>query len=99
MRKSWIAALALLLAAPGGDPRAQEAATPAAPAIQVPEGFEIERVAGPPLVERPIMASFDDEGRLYVTDSAGVNLRGAELAKNPPHRIRLLVDSRGRGIF
>ncbi|HCP39454.1 MAG TPA: hypothetical protein DIT98_16680, partial [Verrucomicrobiales bacterium] len=30
----------------------------------LPEGFEIELVAGPPLVERPIVADFDDQGRL-----------------------------------
>ena len=39
----------------------------------LPVGFTIERVAGPPLVDRPISASFDDRGRLYVTDSSGSN--------------------------
>src|SRR5437868_11174060 len=61
--------------------------------LTVPEGFNVTRVAGPPLVDRPIMASFDDRGRLYVSDSAGVNLRGAELLKDPPHRIIVLEDS------
>ncbi len=70
-----------------------------APVIEVPPGFVVERVAGPPLVERPIMAAFDDRGRLYVSDSAGVNLKGAELLKDPPHRIRLLEDSDGDGVF
>jgi len=70
-----------------------------APPIQVPDGFVVELVAGPPLVERPIMASFDDRGRLYVTDSAGVNLKGSELIKDPPHRIRLLEDTDGDGKF
>jgi putative heme-binding domain-containing protein len=65
----------------------------------VPEGFVVERVAGPPEVERPIMASFDDRGRLYVSDSAGVNLKGSELLKNPPHKIRLLEDPEGTGRF
>ncbi|MCI0350368.1 MAG: hypothetical protein L0Z53_13165, partial [Acidobacteriales bacterium] len=41
--------------------------------ITVPDGFQVELVAGPPLVDRPISADFDDQGRLYVTDSAGVN--------------------------
>jgi putative membrane-bound dehydrogenase-like protein len=72
---------------------------PQDPILQVPDGFVIERVAGPGLVERPIMACFDDRGRLYVTDSAGVNLRGSELLKDPPHRIRLLEDSDGDGVF
>jgi putative membrane-bound dehydrogenase-like protein len=69
------------------------------PPIQVPEGFTLELAAGAPLVERPIMASFDDRGRLYVTDSAGVNHKGPELLKNPPHRIRRLEDTDGDGRF
>src|SRR5262245_33712020 len=39
--------------------------------LVVPAGYTVERVAGPPLVSRPINACFDDEGRLYVTESAG----------------------------
>jgi len=74
--------------------------TPAEPPpFDVPEGFTIELVAGPPLVERPIMACFEDQGRLYVADSAGVNLKGAELLKDPPHRIRVLEDTDGDGKF
>ncbi len=68
-------------------------------AISVPPGFTVELVAGAPLVERPMLASFDDRGRLYVADSAGVNLRGPELAKNPPHVIRMLEDTDGDGRF
>jgi putative membrane-bound dehydrogenase-like protein len=92
MMKPLIAALLLLLGA-------QDPPGPDGPPLQVPEGFVIERVAGPGLVERPIMACFDDQGRLYVTDSAGVNLKGSELLKDPPHRIRLLEDSDGDGRF
>src|SRR5260221_11473663 len=68
-------------------------------AITVPAGFTVELAAGPPLVERPMLATFDDRGRLYVADSAGVNLRGPELSKNPPHKIRLLEDTDGDGGF
>ena len=39
----------------------------------LPDGYEIEHIAGPPLVNRPISADFDDHGRLYVTDSSGSN--------------------------
>ncbi|HEX7899749.1 MAG TPA: HEAT repeat domain-containing protein [Planctomycetota bacterium] len=67
--------------------------------VTVAEGWTWERAAGPPLVERPIMASYDDRGRLYVSDSAGVNLKGAELLKDPPHRIRRLEDVDGDGVF
>jgi putative membrane-bound dehydrogenase-like protein len=72
---------------------------PVLKSISVPPGFTVELVAGPPLVERPMLASFDDQGRLYVCDSAGVNLRGPELSKNPPHVIRVLEDSDGDGRF
>src|SRR5204862_6782042 len=39
--------------------------------LTVPDGFEVERVAGPPNVNRPIVADFDERGRLYVADSSG----------------------------
>ncbi|MEP6662591.1 MAG: PVC-type heme-binding CxxCH protein [Verrucomicrobiota bacterium] len=67
--------------------------------LKVPAGFVIERVAAPPLLDRPMLASFDDRGRLYVADSSGTNLPGAELLKNPPHCIRRLEDTNGDGIF
>ena len=41
--------------------------------LTVPDGFTVERVAGPPLVDRPIMADIDDSGRLYVAESSGSN--------------------------
>jgi hypothetical protein len=90
---------ALLLLLLASFPQAQEPPAADGPLLQVPEGFTIERIAGAPLVERPIMASFDDKGRLYVSDSAGVNLKGSELIKDPPHRIRLLEDTDGDGKF
>ena len=68
-------------------------------AITVPDGFTVEVAAGAPLVERPMLAAFDDRGRLYVCDSAGVNLRGHELSKGPPHSIRMLEDTNGDGVF
>src|SRR5205823_914218 len=41
--------------------------------FRVPDGFTIERIAGPPLVDRPITAAFDDVRRLYAADSSGSN--------------------------
>jgi putative membrane-bound dehydrogenase-like protein len=66
---------------------------------RVPEGWTVELAAAPPLVERPVMAGFDGRGRLYVGDSAGVNLRFEDLEKAPPHRILRLEDSDGDGRF
>ncbi len=85
---------------------------PAVIPFQVPPGFMVERVAGPPLVECPLFACFDDRGRLYVADSLGINLttradlaqlpkvpRVLEYAKEPKMQIRLLEDMQGTGTF
>ncbi len=81
-----------------GSARAEDKAVGVAD-LKVPPGFVVELAAAPPLVERPMLASFDDEGRLYVADSAGVNLRGPELLEDPPHVIRRLTDTDGDGRF
>jgi putative membrane-bound dehydrogenase-like protein len=65
----------------------------------LPEGFTLERVAGPGLVDRPIEADFDEEGRLYVTDSSGSNDKVTEQLQKKPHRVMRLEDSDGDGIF
>src|SRR5256886_1662570 len=65
----------------------------------VPDGFEVELVAGPPLVERPVSASFDDQGRLYVTDSSGSNEKPDKQLANPPHRVVRLEGGDGDGRF
>jgi putative membrane-bound dehydrogenase-like protein len=65
----------------------------------LPEGFTIEQIAGPPLVDRPIVADFDEQGRLYIADSSGSNEKvEVQLAKEP-HRIVRLEDSDGDGRF
>jgi putative membrane-bound dehydrogenase-like protein len=65
----------------------------------VPEGFSIELIAAPPLVEHPTLAGFDDRGRLYVCDGPGLNLRAAELLEQLPNMIRRLEDTDGDGRF
>ena len=65
----------------------------------VPDGFEIEKVAGPGLVDRPISASFDERGRLYVTDSSGSNEKPDKQLEERPHRVVLLEDTDGDGKF
>jgi hypothetical protein len=65
----------------------------------IPDGFEIELVCGPPLVDRPISADFDEEGRLYVTDSSGFSGRGPEQLEKKPHRVVRLADTDGDGRF
>jgi putative membrane-bound dehydrogenase-like protein len=65
----------------------------------LPVGFDIELVAGPPLVNRPITADFDEEGRLYVSDSSGSNDKVDVQLKTKPHRIVRLEDTTGTGKF
>jgi putative membrane-bound dehydrogenase-like protein len=68
-------------------------------AIQVPPGFEVTPVAGSPLVKFPVMAGFDERGRLFVAENAGVNLDQNELAQQKPSRITVLEDTDGDGVF
>src|SRR5262245_34286234 len=91
---SWEAA-----AGENGASGEKPAARPAPP-LSVPPDFVVERVAGPPLIERPMMAGFDERGRLFVCDSSGFNLMEGTsevFIKNPPNAIRLLEDTDGDG--
>ena len=54
-------------------------------------------VAGPPLVDRPIVADFDEQGRLYVADSSGSNDKVEKQLAKKPHRIVRLEDTDGDG--
>lgn len=65
----------------------------------LPDGFVIERVAGPPLVDRPIVAAFDEAGRLYVADSSGSSDPVQKQLAEKPHRILRLEDRDGDGRF
>lgn len=67
--------------------------------LQAPPGFTVEVVAAPPLVRHPLMACFDERGRLYVTDAAGVNLDDKELQDQLPNGVRRLEDTNGDGRF
>jgi putative membrane-bound dehydrogenase-like protein len=67
--------------------------------LTVPDGFEIELVAGSPLVDRPVSADFDEQGRLYVTDSSGSNDKVDKQLQEKPHRVVRLEDTDGDGRF
>jgi putative membrane-bound dehydrogenase-like protein len=98
---------ALVASYPGAQPK-PEAKAPAPKTHQIklnghtftlPEGFEIELVAGPPLVNRPVVADLDEEGRLYVADSSGSNEPVKIQLEKKPHRIVRLEDTKGTGKF
>ena len=67
--------------------------------IQVPAGYAVELAASSSLIRHPMMADFDDRGRLYVAASAGENLPRPDLEKKLPNFIRRLEDTNGDGIF
>ena len=93
-----VAALGCVLCAPP----ARTAAEPTDAAdrvLKVPAGFVVERVAGPPLVEHPMNGCFDEQGRLFLTESAGLNLKAEELLVRLPNSIKRLEDSDGDGRF
>ena len=65
----------------------------------IPDGYELKRVAAPPLVQRPMHVYFDDSGVLYVTDSSGDTRKAPVQLKEPKHRVLRLVDHDGDGTF
>ncbi len=69
------------------------------PEISVPAGYTVELAAAPPLVEHPLMANFDDRGRLYIAENAGVNMQRAELEEKLPNYVSRLEDTDGDGRF
>lgn len=67
--------------------------------INVPDGYVVEKVASSMLVQHPMMAGFDDRGRLFVAESAGLNLRNDALEDQLPNSIKMLEDIDQDGIF
>jgi putative membrane-bound dehydrogenase-like protein len=65
----------------------------------LPDGYTIELIAGPPLVNRPITGAFDEQGRLYVSDSSGSNDPVKKQLAERPHCILRLEDIDGDGKF
>jgi len=67
--------------------------------LTVPAGFTVEQVAAPPMVNRPISIAFDEQGRLYATDSSGLSDRAPAQFAQKPHRVVRLEDADGDGSF
>jgi putative membrane-bound dehydrogenase-like protein len=67
--------------------------------LTVPDGFTVELVASPPMVNRPISIAYDPQGRLYATDSSGLSERSDKQFEQKPHRIVRLEDTDGDGRF
>jgi putative membrane-bound dehydrogenase-like protein len=88
----------LTLAVSGGSARGGEVVLNGK-TFTLPDGFALELVAEPPLVDRPIVADFDERGRLYVADSSGSNDPVQTQLSEKPHRIVRLEDTDGDGRF
>src|SRR5437868_3721017 len=67
--------------------------------LTVPDGFVVDRVAAPPLIDRPISMSFDNAGNLYVTDSAGMAMPVEKQVEVKPHRVMRLEPAGADGFF
>lgn len=66
----------------------------------VPDGYSVEVVAGPDLVDYPMFATLDETGRLFVFESTGNVYEETEDAfKKPLFRIKLLEDNNGDGVY
>lgn len=80
-------------------PSGSAPATAPAPAVQVPPGFEVITAAAMPLIKFPMMGGFDERGRLFIAENAGVNLDDKALLEQLPSRITMLEDTDGDGVF
>jgi putative membrane-bound dehydrogenase-like protein len=67
--------------------------------LTIAPGFEVELVAGPPLVERPMIIDADEQGRLYVAESSGSNDPVKQQLEERTHSILRLEDTDGDGRF
>ena len=93
IRKACLAILLCLAAGsaiwPGRSPCERRASSSSADALsRSPTASRSSASPGPPLVDRPIVADFDEQGRLYVADSSGSNDKvQKQLAEEAaPHR-------------
>ena len=68
--------------------------------IEVLEGYTVEMVAGPDLLDFPMFATLDETGRLFVFESIGhVYEKSQDAIDNPQFRIKLLQDLDGDGRY
>ena len=73
---------------------------PASPHLTVPDGFVVERIAGPSLLSYPMFGVQDDHGRLFVFESTEPNtMTTEEMLARPSYHIRVLEDADGDGTY
>jgi putative membrane-bound dehydrogenase-like protein len=67
--------------------------------FSLPDGFTIEHVAGTPQILFPMFACLDERGRLYVTESSGLDLYEELQKLTRKCRVSLLADADGDGHY
>ncbi len=65
----------------------------------LPDGYVLEEATLPGLVDYPMFAVFDDQGRLFVMESSGQTESTSGIEENPDFRILLLSDNDKDGLF
>ena len=66
--------------------------------FQIENGFRIDLAASEPDVFSPIVMAWDEDGRLYVAENIDYP-EATKPGKKPLGRIRLLIDSKGDGVY
>lgn len=67
--------------------------------FRVADGWEIRRVADEPLVRYPVHADLAPDGRLFVVESSGSGAPVKEQLEQRPHRLVVLSDTDGDGVY
>lgn len=99
LKRTWMATCWLSVSwLAGGLLQAEEVAV-GSHLFRIPDGYELQVAAGPDLVARPIAVARDEQGALYVTDSAGMSDRADKQLELKPHSVRKLIDRDGDGRY
>src|SRR5882724_4394210 len=92
---SWILAVQCFMASAAGQPLVapSEALSPAEEQqkFHLPPGFEIQLFAAEPAIHKPINMTFDNAGRLFVTDTLEYPYP-AKQGITPRDSVKILVD-------
>jgi putative membrane-bound dehydrogenase-like protein len=103
---SMLLHFSLLVTVLGAEPSAAASPPPGMHVVSLPrhnftlpEGFEVTLAAGQGLIERPIHADFDAQGRLYICESSGTNDKVEKQLAEKPHWVMRLEDTDGDGTF
>src|SRR5258708_22803115 len=64
--------------------------------MKVPEGFSVELVASEPDIVNPVAMTFDERGRIWITESLEYPRRDAGKGRD---RVKVLEDSQGDGHY